>query len=101
MRIIIKTHIHKASEQFPNAKKALETWFHLMKTAEFNSFNEVKAVFASADLVGRVIVFDIRGNHYRLISAIHYNTKTVYILEVLTHEEYDKDQWKKRYKIYD
>lgn len=101
MRIITKAQITRASIKYPDAKKALEQWFKLMKAADFNSFAEVKTVFGSADLVGRIIVFDIRGNHYRLIAAIHYNTKTVFVLEVLTHEEYDQNTWKKRYKIYD
>jgi mRNA interferase HigB len=42
-----------------------------------------------------VTVFNIGGNNYRLITAIHYNTKIVYILRFLTHAEYDKDAWKK------
>jgi mRNA interferase HigB len=48
-----------------------------------------------------VVVFDIKGNYYRLIAAIHYNTKLVYVLEVMTHAQYDKDEWKNKYGVYD
>lgn len=43
-----------------------------------------------------VTVFNIAGNDYRLISAIHYDTGIVYALQVLTHGEYSKDRWKKQ-----
>lgn len=49
---------------------------------------------ASADKVGKFTVFDIGGNKYRLIAAIHYNRKKVYIRHVLTHAEYDRGKWK-------
>jgi mRNA interferase HigB len=44
-----------------------------------------------------VTVFNIGGNKWRLIAAIHYNTKIVYILSVMTHEEYDVDKWKEKF----
>ena len=55
---------------------------------------EIKKVFASADKAGKFTVFNISGNKYRLIAAIHYNRKKVYIRHVLTHAEYDLDRWK-------
>ena len=42
-----------------------------------------------------IVVFNIGGNKYRLIAAVHYNTQIVYALLFLTHAEYDKDKWKK------
>lgn len=101
MRVITKAHIKRAGEEYPDAKAALESWHKIMATSKFNNFAEVKQVFRLADAVGRVVVFNIKGNRYRLIAAIHYNTKFVYILEVMTHAEYDKGKWKDKYKIYD
>ena len=46
------------------------------------------------DRYGKFVIFDIGGNKYRLICAIHYNTGRVYIRHVLTHAEYDLDKWK-------
>jgi mRNA interferase HigB len=54
----------------------------------------VKQIFSSADQVGKLTVFNIGGNKVRLITAIHYNRKKVYIRAVLTHSEYDLDKWK-------
>ncbi|MHC5775739.1 type II toxin-antitoxin system HigB family toxin [Nostoc sp.] len=56
--------------------------------------SELRSVFPSADLVGDLIVFNIGGNKYRLITSIHFNRQKVYIRDILTHSEYDKDQWK-------
>jgi mRNA interferase HigB len=53
-------------------------------------------VFASADNVEGLTVFDIGGNKFRLITSIHYNRPKVYIRAVLTHAEYDRGNWKKR-----
>lgn len=65
-----------------------------MSKADFGSFTELKRVFGSVDKVGKFTVFDIGGNKYRLVAAIHYNRRKVYIRHVLTHAEYDRDKWK-------
>jgi len=48
----------------------------------------------SADKVGKFTVFDIGGNKFRLVAAVHYNRKKVYSRHVLTHVEYDRGTWK-------
>ena len=48
----------------------------------------------TADLVGKFVVFDIGGNKYRLIAAIHYNRGKLFVRHVLTHSEYDEGNWK-------
>lgn len=72
----------------------LAVWCAIMARTEFGSFAELKRVFRSVDKVGKFTVFDIGGNKFRLIAAIHYNRKKVYIRHVLTHVEYDSDKWK-------
>lgn len=66
-----------------------------MKNNDFASIAEVREIFPSADKVGRLTVFNIGGNKIRLIAAIHYNRKKIYIRAVLTHKEYDEGNWKK------
>lgn len=65
-----------------------------MNSASFQTFDELRSLFPSADLVGALIVFNISGNKYRLITSIHFNHQKVYIRYILTHSEYDKDKWK-------
>ena len=65
-----------------------------MKQHNFASLVEVRTVFPTADKVGKLTVFNIGGNKARLIAAIYYNWRKIYIRAVLTHEEYDQNQWK-------
>jgi mRNA interferase HigB len=51
-------------------------------------------LWTSTDRVGKLTVFNIGGNKVRLIAAIHYNRKKVYIRAVLTHAEYDEGRWR-------
>ena len=79
---------------YPNTKSALTEWYQLIKKNDFGSFVELRKTFPSADQVGKLTVFNIGGNKARLIAAIHYNRKKVYIRTVLTHSEYDEERWK-------
>ncbi len=82
--------------RFPAAREPLLRWHTLMAKTDFASFAELRAAFGAADRVGKLTVFDIGGNKYRLVAAIHYNRRRVYIRHVLTHVEYDKDNWKEK-----
>lgn len=68
----------------------MKTWFKVVEVADWNTPADVKAMFRSADILkaGRVI-FDIGGNKYRLIAAVHYDGKRIYIRFVGTHQQYD------------
>jgi mRNA interferase HigB len=74
-----------------DAEMPLRAWVHVVKGANWTRPNDVKKMFGSADLLnkGRV-VFDIGGNKYRLVAAVHYRGQRIYIRFVGTHKEYDK-----------
>lgn len=74
-----------------DAEMPLRAWVHIVRAADWSRPNDVKLVFRSADLLahGRV-VFDIGGNKYRLVAAVHYRGKRVYVRFIGTHEGYDK-----------
>jgi mRNA interferase HigB len=95
MHVITRKRINEFAEAHPETKAALVKWYRLVKKTNFSSFAELRAIFPSADQVGKLTVFNIGGNKVRLVAAIHYNRKKVYIRAVLTHEEYDKGKWKK------
>lgn len=101
MRIVKKKTLEAYYLIYSDAKKPLEDWYTLIKHSELKSFNDVKAVFKSADQVGKATVFNIKGNHYRLITSIHYKSQIVYILEVMTHAEYSKNRWQEQYQVFD
>ena len=94
MHVISKKALRQFWKLHPDAEQPLLRWFKVVRAADWHSFADVQAVYASADQVGRFTVFNIGGNKYRLIAAIHYNRGKVYVRHVLTHVEYDRDEWK-------
>lgn len=96
MHVIAKPALVAFWDRYPDAKVPLSAWQTLMRMNDFASFGALKATFGSVDQVGGLTVFDIGGNKYRLIAAIHYNRRKVYIRNVLTHAEYDRGLWKRR-----
>ena len=95
MHVITRKRLNEFAKLYPDTRNALAQWYKLIKQTEFSSFVELRELFPSADQVGKLTVFNIGGNKIRLIAAIHYNRKKVYIRTVLTHAEYDQEKWKK------
>lgn len=79
----------------PEARPPLQHWFAVMRKTDYASFAALRMTFPSADQVDRFTVFNIGGNKFRLIVAIHYNRKRVYIRHVLTHAAYDRGHWRR------
>lgn len=74
-----------------DSQAALQTWYQEAKAASWKSFDDIKKRYRSADcLPGNRVVFNIKGNHYRLVVHIHYNTSRIFVRFVGTHKEYDK-----------
>lgn len=99
MRIIKRKRLRELAERYSDAAEPLEKWYQLASHAHWSSLQDARRVYPHADAVevesGKIVtVFNIGGNKYRLIVAIHYNTQSVYILDLLTHAEYDKGFWK-------
>ncbi len=98
MRVITRKRLIEFVEKHSGSKNTFDAWFHIMDKTNYSSFTDLRKTFPSADKVKKLTVFNIGGNKVRLITAIHYNTKCVYIRYVLTHAEYDKGNWKKDLK---
>jgi mRNA interferase HigB len=94
MHIISRKRLNEFAAQHPEAKPSLARWYHLVTRGDFSDFIHLRDTFPSADQVGGLTVFNIGGNKVRLIAAIHYNRKKIYIRAVLTHAEYDEQRWK-------
>ena len=78
------------SDVHPDAGVALEKWYGDTKAADWRNFADVKKTFNTVDQVGNdSYVFDIRGNRYRLIALVIFKVRTVFILFIGTHKEYD------------
>ena len=96
MHVISKHALAAFWLKHPTARIPLEAWYRLVKASSHSSFGEVKRTFSSADYVPPFVVFDVGGNNFRVIAAIHYDRQKLYIREVFTHSEYDR--WSKSYR---
>jgi len=91
MRIIAKRALREYWEEYPETEQHLKTWYQIVKQANWDTPNDVKAVFGNASIVGNGrIVFNVKGNDYRLIVKISYEKSLVFIRFLGTHSEYDK-----------
>jgi mRNA interferase HigB len=90
MRVISRRALRDFWERHPPAAEPLAAWFRLLEHSTFADFSALKRTFGAADYVPPFTVFDIGGNKYRIIAAIHYNRARAYIRHVFTHPEYDR-----------
>lgn len=94
MRIISKKKLRDYWEIHPVAEEVLVDWFRKMKRIDPKNLAELRQTFPSADIFGCCVVFNIGGNNYRVITHVNFRRNEVFIREVLSHAEYDKDKWK-------
>jgi mRNA interferase HigB len=85
--VISRAAILRFAERHPDALVPLINWYRITRRADWNSLTDVRKDFGHADVVGRRTVFNIKGNDYRLVARVKYQTKRVFILNVLTHAE--------------
>jgi mRNA interferase HigB len=106
VQIVTRKHLEEAMETYKDAADELKKWRRTVKAARWSRFEEVKSIFTDADDVDDYVIFNIRGNRYRLVTVMHYvkvikrrQTKGhVYIRSFLTHKEYDNPaNWDRKY----
>ncbi|HEY0545913.1 MAG TPA: type II toxin-antitoxin system HigB family toxin [Pyrinomonadaceae bacterium] len=86
--------IREFVSSYPDSKASLTAWYKIAKKARWRNLAEVRQIYPHADPVGIYTIFNIRGNHYRLVVEINYQYQQILIRKILTHEEYDQGKWK-------
>ena len=91
MRIISKKTLREFWEKHSDSQEQLKSWFHETNNSAWKAPKEIKKEYPSASfLEGNRVVFNIKGNKYRLIVKISYDYQMVWVRFVGTHAEYDK-----------
>ena len=91
MRIISRRILREFWEKHPDASIPLQTWFRDVEQATWKTPADIKTVYQNASFVGNNrVVFNIKGNHYRLVVVVVYQHDVVNIRFVGTHQEYDR-----------
>jgi mRNA interferase HigB len=95
--VILRMHLikHKTLRQFwerhPDAEQPLREWYKTIKQGEWRSWQDVKAVFAALSVLkGNRLVFNIKGNKYRLVIQADYRYKIFYVRFIGLHRDYDR-----------
>ncbi len=94
MRIISTSKLKQDAAKYPDLKSIVDSWCAVVKNTQWQHLEAIKEVYPKAEAVGNFTVFNLKGNHYRLIVGIDYEKGIVYYKYLLTHTEYDKDRWK-------
>ena len=94
MHVISRKKLLEAANKHEALSEPLDVWYRMAKKAEWRNLMDVRRMFPTADAVGKFTVFNIKGNAYRLITEINYQTGRIFLRHVLTHAEYSKGRWK-------
>jgi mRNA interferase HigB len=91
MRVIAKSTLQAFWCRHPDAEGSLLAWYREVEKEDWDSLTKVKMRYRDASIVGNNrVVFNIRGNSYRLVVRVNYKYRIVYVRFVGTHVEYDK-----------
>ena len=94
MHVISRKALKAFWKHHPDSREPLVRRFQIVEQTNFADFAALRKTFPSADRMGKLVVFNIAGNKYRLIASVHFNRGKIYIRHVLTHAEYDRGAWK-------
>jgi mRNA interferase HigB len=90
-RIVSKRTLREFWVKHEDSKQYLETWYETVKGANWENPNDIKEFYSSVSILKNSrVVFNIKGNHYRLIAKINFDKKWLFIRFIATHKEYDK-----------
>lgn len=91
MNVIVKRAILFYADKYPAAQIALLAWHKEFNNSNYKNFNELKQVYGNASIVANNrVIFNIKGNDYRLIVSVNFKQMAAYIIWFGTHKEYDK-----------
>ncbi|OIO71195.1 MAG: addiction module toxin RelE [Zetaproteobacteria bacterium CG1_02_49_23] len=91
MRILGRDKLLKCAKKHADAKEALEAWFREAESSTWQTTQDIKSRYRSADfLADSRVIFNIKGNHYRLVVKVRYRSGIVVVEWVGTHAEYSK-----------
>ncbi len=99
MHVISQKALREFANKHADAATALRAWFKLARRGNFRNLAELKRTFASVDMIALdrrdFYVFNIGGNKFRLVAAIHFNTQRLFVRYILTHADYNTERWKR------
>ena len=91
MKVIGTQLIDNFIKRYPVSRKWLKTWLAMVRDEEWDSPNSVKELYPSVSILdGNRLIFNVKGNHYRMEVQVAYKNRTLIVLRLGTHDEYDR-----------
>ncbi|MEM9275113.1 MAG: type II toxin-antitoxin system HigB family toxin [Cyanobacteria bacterium P01_F01_bin.143] len=91
MRIIARKTLRNFWEKYPDSEQPLKAWFDEASRANWQSPSDIKSLYRNASFIANNrVIFNIKGNDYRLIIHVRYDISIIFIRFIGTHKEYDK-----------
>jgi mRNA interferase HigB len=92
MRVISNKTLLAFAAKHPEATKPLQLWRKAIEAKHYSNFAAMKAMLGAVDKAATFHIFNLGGNKYRLIAAVHYNRQILFVRHIFTHSQYDR--WK-------
>ena len=95
VNVISKPGLLMMAKKHPETLPTLTLWYKVARKVEWRGLHEVRREYPSADQVGDVLIFDVLGGNFRLMTRVNYNGQRIYVKALLNHREYDRKEWMK------
>ncbi len=90
-RIVAKRTVREYWEKHPETKDYLQTWYDTARSANWFTPNDIKQFYATVSILKNSrVVFNIKGNDYRLVAKINYKKQWLFVRFIGTHKEYNE-----------
>ena len=95
MNVISKAGLMEQAARHPETMAVLQDFYRTARKSSWRGLHDVRQQFPSADQVRSVLIFNVLGGNYRLITTVNYTWQTIFVKALLTHKEYDRKEWMK------
>ena len=93
MRVISRKGLEAKVARHTECGRQVRAWFLVVRKLHWVCLEDVRKHFRSTDQIGPLLIFNLRGNRYRLIVRVSWKTGRLFVKELLTHAEYDRKEW--------
>jgi len=94
LKVVGTSVIDKARKKHSDLSGPLSTWLKIASKETWAGLNDIRKILPSTDAAYSKFIFNIKGNHYRLIATINFKSQVLFVEHILTHAEYDRGDWK-------
>ena len=100
MHVISRKKLERFWTEYPDSETQLDKWYREVGRVVWEQWADVRGMYPKASYYDCCLIFNICGGSYRLIVCRSANWKTLYVVGVFTHQEYDRDLWKRSCDCY-